>query len=288
MLRIFEDVGGIQVMPVLTSFEFFNAGEIYINGGGLRLTEDAKPKQPSIQTLGQWVQESFIDGDRPLKPWQQHLVKSKTVDYSRFIKGGKADVVVDDRKRKLFIEQALEPLFNIAYNHRRTIYAIDVMNEPEGGTSLTDIPKMKEFLSECCKHLQRYSLPSTIGFKEQEAMQDWKIDVDIFQCHYYPEHGKKEALSPVPGALSRACLGEMATSDSYLDKDKQWKDFGAWPQGGQKERAPRQVLADRLRIVMNAGYESALLWSATANDEFTRWDPQVWEQVRLFGGQLGS
>jgi hypothetical protein len=88
------------------------------------------------------IKKDFEDLLKLLKERQMQIIPSlidhkwclagKTTSNAGFVKQGRSDVVNDGSKRKKFFDRVLEPLLDISKKYRETIYAWELINEPEG------------------------------------------------------------------------------------------------------------------------------------------------------------
>lgn len=191
------------------------------------------------------------------------------------VKCGRSDVVIDPFKREQFFDRALKPMLEIAAEFRNTVYAIELMNEPEWCTlgehmtgSSPDLsnPKktvprddMRAFLREGAHLINEAGFRSTVGFAHYGTLREWdarSLDLTLYQYHYYgePEVVPKHDYDPRWPLI----VGEIATA-----AHKPWPDLGA-----------AQDLLSRLRHLERRGYPAAFLWSAN-RDEEGREDPSV-------------
>ncbi len=265
---------GMRVMPVLISFEAFQAGTLVINGFQIPLG-----RQPAISrghTVDDFVREYFLAPEEVRRPGDPRAVldPSHSIDYRQFVKGGKADIISDPGKQARFLDAVLQPLLDVARLYPDVIEAFDLCNEPD---LLTDLPQqqLRGFLSAGCQRAAQAGLRSTVGLQKAATIPAWNLPDSLKQFHYYPETDPK--LGELP-ALADACLGELATADVNLVDGSL---FRAWPPA----RGARQSLSERLRLVEAKGFRSALLWSADAHDPFTRWNPATWSELMKFQGR---
>lgn len=201
---------------------------------------------------------------------------------SGIVKGGRADIVTDPAKREAFFDSVLEPLLEISLRYPQTIYAWELMNEPEWVT--TDKPpdkfrpdenktipldRMLSFLRRGIGRINHRRLPngrqafrSTVGFAHHDTLFDWNsagLGVTLHQFHFYAQKDGK--LPPNVFSEDYPCfIGEFATA---VQKD--WTDL--------KKRKLVQSVRNRLDLIEERGYPAAFLWSAQASDVATKWTP---------------
>ena len=124
----------------------------------------------------------------------------------KVITGGRADIIVDKGKRRKFFQRVLEPLLKISKKHKETIYAWELINEPEGATQGSEegdakdavIKKneMVDFIEEGIGIINSYGFKSTVGYRRSKTIEEWKcnhpnhrdsyLGVTLHQFHYYP------------------------------------------------------------------------------------------------------
>jgi hypothetical protein len=157
--------------------------------------------------------------------------------------GGHKRVLVDSAARACLLDRVFRPVLE-RYAHASSIFAWDVMNEPEwvGHTAL------RHFLDEAISLTRSCSAqPVTIG----SAGTRWRrwyldLDVDFYQVHWY-DSGKHqpdlETSVEMLGFDRPVMLGEFPTRGSRLS----WQEI--------------------LETARAAGYAGAFYWSALSEDE---------------------
>jgi len=213
------------------------------------------------------------------------------------VKGGRADIINDETKQRLFLDAALEPLLEVSLRYPQAIYAWELMNEPEWVTATKPLAKyrpeenktvrqgaMFDFLNEGIGRINGKHLPngssafrSTIGFAHYDTLFDWDsaaLGVTLHQFHFYAQNdGKlpKHIFSPDYPCF----IGEFATA---VQKD--WTDL--------KKKKLGQTIPNRLNWIEEKGYPAAFLWSAQAVDVATNWTPREIEQTVAYIKSLGE
>lgn len=204
------------------------------------------------------------------------------------VKGGRADIINDETKRRLFLDAALEPLLEVSLRYPQAIYAWELMNEPEWVTATKPLAKyrpeenktvrqgaMFDFLHEGIGRINGKRLPngsstfrSTIGFAHYDTLFDWDsaaLGVTLHQFHFYAQNDGK--LPKHIFSSDYPCfIGEFATA---VQKD--WTDL--------KKKKLGQTIPNRLNWIEEKGYPAAFLWSAQAVDVATNWTPREIEQT---------
>ena len=195
------------------------------------------------------------------------------------IKGGRYDIVRDPAIRNAFFERVLDPLLEASAQYPNSIYAWELINEPErvirkfslfgkrDGNRNVRLQEMREFIAEGVSHINAKLLPtggsafrSSVGFAHWNSLHKWdsqKLGITLPQFHYYAQENC--ALPPHPSSACYPCvLGEFATA---MERD--WPDL--------KNLRMDQTVANRLCCIEQKGYPACFLWSAKAMDPSTRW-----------------
>lgn len=206
--------------------------------------------------------------------------------HTGLVKGGRADLINDDNKRRAFLHWVLWPLVDISTSFRSTIFAWDLINEPElctvgcnkdaGGESNVKLEKMQAFIQEGCSTIRSAQLDATVGFQYFETLtsSQWSVSrlgVTRYQFHYYGASnfdGKKTVHRPIPSLSvwprsTRCFIGEIGTRDN---PDARWPELRprTW-RGGCQRNEEAQRLDHKLAKVEELGYPLVLLWSRTAH-----------------------
>ncbi len=198
------------------------------------------------------------------------------------IKGGRASVVTDSEQRAQFFENVLEPLLKISLREPETIYAWELINEPEwvtrragfglfrrGHDEKQTVPHaaMLEFISDGIARINapkladgRAAFVSTVGFATWKTIREWKaaaLGITLNQFHYYAQDNHELPENDFSDEL-HCCVGEFASASGMT-----------WPE--LVTAGTDQTLAHRLRAIGEKGYQSTFLWSARATDQATAW-----------------
>lgn len=192
---------------------------------------------------------------------------------SRIVKCGRHDVITDPQKRVLFLSRTLQPLLDVAAEHRDSIYAVEVMNEPEWCTRRAYSPsdamnlnktvpldEMRAFLRQGAKLINGAGFASTVGFAAHSSLKDWDspdLELTLHQFHFYTE----PPFLPPHDFDPRwpAIVGEFATA-----RHRPWPALGA-----------SQDVLSRLRHIEGKGYPVAFPWSANREEEHSADPPAV-------------
>ena len=192
------------------------------------------------------------------------------------VKGGRADLIIDEHKRGAFFDTTLEPLLDLSEKYRETIYAWELINEPEWATNPRNIAPsqipaddkqtvplevMRDFIADGIRRINaRNAFRSTIGFAHRETIDEWDsaaLGVTLHQFHYYAQN--KSKLPPHVFSDEYPCfVGEFASAH---ERD--------WPELKKQKRT--QAITHRLNWLIEKGYPSAFIWSARGSDPATEW-----------------
>jgi hypothetical protein len=150
-----------------------------------------------------------------------------------------------------FVANALTPLVDSIATHP-AVYAIDVMNEPEGmvaDTPAVSNQEMRGYISACCQAI-RPRLKASVGCQKSSTARSYSdLPVDFADFHSYCSSA---ALSPYrsAGFAGKACtVGECG-----------------YPAGGANRAAREvQVAQDYVQEALRRGYSACLVW----NRDFT-------------------
>lgn len=201
----------------------------------------------------------------------------KTGQTDNWIKGGRIKMVTDSRMSKKFYDSALEPLLKIAEDHRETIFAWDIFNEPDWITEgwhpskhIRGLPvkavSMQQFLVLAMERVHAKKFKTTIGFALIKTIESSKLSSEKLppplnkslhydQFHHYNLDDDKKIL-PKNAFKEKGIVGEFASSFN--------KDF--WP-----ELKENQDVIYRLKQIEKMQYPLALIWSGLGNDDHTSW-----------------
>lgn len=196
-----------------------------------------------------------------------------------WVKQGRSDVIVDSWKRKRFFDRVLEPLLTISHDYPHTIYAWEIMNEPELVTidwhpekmprekPVIKPDQMREFLLDGIARVRRAGFQATVGFNRIETIRNEKLFADFNQFHHYP-NGERYLEKQSFDIEWPGIIGEFATA---VDNDK-WPDLAI----------DAQSVFNRLSYIEKMGYPLALPWSYQAKDEHTYWNGEIEKEIQIF------
>jgi len=103
-----------------------------------------------------------------------------------YVKGGRSDAIGDPDRRTEFYRRVLRPLLLISKRYPQTIYAWELINEPEWitqqrglGGRLTDsqripLDQMLRFIREGLAIIKEYGFRPTVGFTNPRVLGDWE------------------------------------------------------------------------------------------------------------------
>ncbi len=177
------------------------------------------------------------------------------------VKCGRTDALVDPHKRRLLLERVVDPIIAVCRRFPETVYALELINEPEWCTDdgtwfhekkVVPLAAMQDFVSEGAARINRAGLRSTVGFAKHRSMKAWDspgLGLTLHQWHYYldPEEVPENDMT----AHGPCIVGEFPSA--------RWR---AWRQLGSQ-----QDTRSRLALFEKMGYDGALLWSANREEE---------------------
>lgn len=211
------------------------------------------------------------------------------------IKGGRADCVRDPGKRRLFLDRVLDPLLGLTLQYRDSVYAWELINEPEwvlqtcrrspgkDGDRAVSKRAMRAFLKDGIHRIHASGggegarpLPSSVGFAHWRSLDLWDasdLGFTLPQFHYYAQRDRE---LPECGTLGSrpVIIGEFASAEGRI-----------WPE--LKALNMSQSLTNRLRHIEGKGYSACFLWSVNATDRATRWDEDVRREIAAYGKMRG-
>ncbi len=194
---------------------------------------------------------------------------------AEWVKGGRADAITTYHPQ--FIERVLWPLLRQSAEYRDTIYAWDIVNEPEWVTNgwhpdrRNDHPvsesQMRAFLADSMSAIRQAGFKATIGFSMIETIRRARLPADVNQFHHYTDGNRSLERNPFDPRCP-AIIGEFATSTAEDN----------WPELRQRS----QRVLDRLKLAESQGYALALAWSFRATDRHTSWTRQAESDIECF------
>ncbi len=208
------------------------------------------------------------------------------------IKGGRYDILRNPAKRSAFFDRVLDPLLALSLEYRDSIYAWELINEPEwvvrdlwlsGKKSMcrkVSQKEMKQFIAEGIQRINekrlaggRSEFQSSIGFAHWKSFDKWdaeKLGITLHQYHYYAQQNRK--LPKYSHIKTHPCVvGEFATAAG-----RDWPDL--------KILNTDQTTTNRLCCIESKGYPACFMWSARATDPATRWTEEERQEVIAYTG----
>ena len=197
------------------------------------------------------------------------------------VKCGRADVMVDPHKRRQLFERVVDPIIAVCQRFPATIYALELINEPEWCTDdatyqsdkkVVPLASMLEFISEGAARINRAGFRSTVGFAKHPSMKAWDapgLGLTLHQWHYYCD---PEVIPDNDMASHGPCIvGEFPSARWHA-----WRELG-----------DAQDTRSRLAHLASKGYDGALLWSANREEEkiadpVVEWSERVRDEVAAF------
>lgn len=203
--------------------------------------------------------------------------------------GGRADVIRDPAKRKVFLDTMLRELLDASKGFEKEILAWEVINEPtwlcvglgplsEPEHSLrfaeVTIPSMREFLADAVARIDKAGFRSTVGHRFFDDMTTFPAGT-MPQFHFYNEYRWYAILGDtntdpkqVKGAKlfagqPKPFLGELDTGYNRYG-DRWTKDLGA-----------NDSLLERLRLLRAEGCDLALVWPDMGGAKPKRVDDKI-------------
>lgn len=153
-----------------------------------------------------------------------------------------------------FVSNVLQPFVNAIASHP-AVYAIDVMNEPEGMTQDTPVvsnSSMRNYISQCCS-LIRPRLRASVGCMNSVAAKGYSdLPVDFCDFHSYHEVATLEPYRP----------------NSYNNKPCIVGECG-YPVGqpvAARSANEVRVAKDYVDLALSKGYSGCLLWNSFTSD----------------------
>ncbi|MEM3159992.1 MAG: hypothetical protein QXJ74_04335 [Nitrososphaera sp.] len=184
----------------------------------------------------------------------QGLPASRLSDYNRWNAAVKNIMKSIVENPSDFVSLVLQSFVNAIANHP-AVYAIDVMNEPEGMTLNTltvSNSSMRNYISQCCSVI-RPRLKASVGCMRSGTAKSYSnLPIDFCDFHSY-----QNTASLVPYSAS-----------GYNNKPCIVGECG-YPVGRPvADRSANEVQAakDYVTLALNKGYSSCLLWNSYTSD----------------------
>lgn len=249
------------------------------------------------------------------------LLSFEWFDHAQGPSRGRAPLVFsgggDDAQVARFLDVTLSPLLEVSRSYRATIYAWEVLNEPDwvvqGGPFHPCVKKtvtardMNAFLRAALKRVVDAGFTATIGFKAAAPRwlaPDLRMTLEaaqqqgayLHQLHHYPNLiGERRLMAADASPIGNVFVGEFPTSDIKTITNARWLDQGL------AEDDPDHYLERRLSLILAQGYRGAFLWATEPawikerrlarggpyeGDSRVRWTCRQRAQVRRFAESL--
>jgi hypothetical protein len=220
--------------------------------------------------------------------------------------GGKIDLAIDPDKRNRFVNGTLKKFLSaLTASERATIYAFEVMNEPDWELRRPNLvvdktkhgvllpSELAGFLSAC---LAEISTDSTVGFSHFGFVKGFPCGTRP-QFHYYgPSETTKGIGTPfryyLPDAASRVCFPPFIRKLTPFvgEIDGAIRVKGSWPSCKGADRAHDALsLFNRLSKLREKGYQLALVWPdlpdsrpEIANQDALKFSAETQKAIKAF------
>jgi hypothetical protein len=192
--------------------------------------------------------------------------------------------VRNPEKRRAFFDRILDPLIDRCMGSRETIYAWEIINEPEwvvrgfwkrGANRNVSHDTMMEFIAEGIRRIEGKRLEdgspafkTSVGFAHWKTWDKWNgamLGITLRQFHYYAQQNHK--LPENLHSTEHPCIvGEFATARGC-----------DWPDLTDTNR--EQTISNRLSCMETKGYPACFMWSANGSDPATQWTEDEQKEV---------
>jgi hypothetical protein len=171
-----------------------------------------------------------------------------------------------------FVSNVLDPLVDAIANHP-AVYAIDVMNEPEGmteDTAAVSNSSMRNFVSQCCSVI-RPSLQASVGCMRNNTAKSYSnLPIDFCDFHSYNDTGNLPSYNPARYNGKPCMIGECGFPVSSSNS-------------AARSMHEVQTAKDFVNEAHSRGYSGCLVWtkdftSQTNIASITQW-------LQQFSGQ---
>jgi hypothetical protein len=158
-----------------------------------------------------------------------------------------------------FVTSVLTPLADAIANHP-AIYAIDVMNEPEGMTQDTPVvsnSSMRNYISQCCSVIKP-RLKVSIGCMRNSTAKSYSnLPIDFCDYHVYGEIASLEPYRPHQFSNKPCIIGECGYTLFNTSV-------------AARSANEVQVARDFVDMSVNKGYSSSLVWAKDFTSDSNR------------------
>lgn len=171
-----------------------------------------------------------------------------------------------------FVDNVLEPLVNAIALHP-AVYAIDVMNEPEGmvaDTPLVTSSSMRNYISQCCSVI-RPRLRTSVGCMRSRTAKSYSnLPIDFCDFHSYNESGDLGPYRPAAYSNKPCIVGECGYPVNSANT---------------ATRATKEVQTakDFVEEALSEGYSGCLVWNQDFTSDANKASITQW--LKQFSGQ---
>jgi len=230
--------------------------------------------------------------------------QARTMKNKGVTSGGRKHLVIG--REDEFLDTVLEPLLEVSKDFRSSIYAWEVINEPDwvtiGGPmhakrKTVTANEMSHLISNATLRIYRAGFRSTVGFVQHDP--SWlpadlvqglrtmaSADNYIHQFHYYRSRLMSDPIPPHDSVMIKPCIvGEFQTRMGY-EWDENVEGL-KWVNDGAAEDEPDGYLYARLGVLDRVlEYPAVFFWGKNSRDSFTTWrDSQKIQIMRYMQGR---
>ena len=161
-------------------------------------------------------------------------------------------MILQEPRRRSFIDNVLKPFVSDSRITSNRIFAIDVMNEPEGlynsiWRAEMEWPDIINFIKECTSAIHESSkFKVSCGFQHYQTLMDNKDALNDLDFYDYHEYNNDGTLVPYDSlGLKKPCLiGECGQKDEKYD-----------------DKIQNKAVEGFLKNSWNNGYAGCLIWN---------------------------
>ena len=189
-----------------------------------------------------------------------------------------------------FLDAVLEPLLDACARAPSSLYAFEVINEPDWLVKgRADPYALSCFVEQACRRIADRNLRATVGTLRASA--SWltpgarrtlsrlaERGAYVHQAHHYPSDERPTLPAASASPLGPCLLGELPTARA--------SGRGAFRELGATEGDTERYLEARLALAMERGYEGALVWAHRARDEHAELREPQRAQIRRYTSKL--
>lgn len=158
--------------------------------------------------------------------------------------------------RQTFIDNALVPFLVSLAPYRDHVFAVDLINEPEG--TRLKWKYIRDYISAASAVVRGEDFKCSVGFREKNTILSHQSDLnshlDFYDYHAYNSSGKLEQYSSL--GLSKPCIvGEFGHKD-WLARYLGWLGFAHTVDDAEQNNTDSNFM----RNAINRGYKGCLIW----------------------------